>query len=142
MNGYKQRVADEYRELKNRSNKLHDLLVKHDAGTLGFSLNCPAELLKEQKAAMGKYLDILEIRAGMENIDLGTADKPDSRLTALPPEAVERTLAVVKVTVTDYFCPNGDCQREVERFENFCPCCGQALDWSGIKPSNIGGDND
>ena len=64
------RFKKEYSELKERYNKLHKMLVKHDAGTLEFKLTCPIELLRKQKATMGEYLNILEIRAEIEKIML------------------------------------------------------------------------
>jgi len=67
---YKERMLREYHEVKDRYVNLHKMLVKHDAGKLGFQLNCPVELLKMQKKAMGQYLYILEVRAEIEGIDL------------------------------------------------------------------------
>ena len=64
------RFKKEYSELKERYNKLHKMLVKHDAGTLEFKPTCPIELLRKQKATMGEYLNILEIRAEIEKIML------------------------------------------------------------------------
>lgn len=77
MEAYKERFIDEYRETKTRYNKLHKMLVKHDAGTLAFKPTCPVDLLREQKAAMGRYLNILEIRAEIESICLGS-DEDDA----------------------------------------------------------------
>lgn len=57
------RFRIEYSELKERYNKLHKMLVKYDAGTLEFKPTCPIDLLRKQKATMGEYLNILEIRA-------------------------------------------------------------------------------
>jgi len=70
MEEYKTRMVKEYQELREKYQKLHKTLVKHDAGTLEFKLNCPAELLKEQASTMGKYLYILEERAEIEGIEL------------------------------------------------------------------------
>lgn len=67
---WKERVVQEYKELKERYNKLHKMLIKYEAGTLDFTPNCPLELLKEQKMYMGEYLRILEIRSEIEDIDL------------------------------------------------------------------------
>lgn len=67
---YVERMKAEYRELKERYEKLHRMLVKYDAGTLDFTPTCPIELLKEQAAAMGKYLYILEVRAEIEGVTL------------------------------------------------------------------------
>ncbi|MBO5967841.1 MAG: hypothetical protein J6S14_05010 [Clostridia bacterium] len=67
---YKERFKAEYRQTKIRYNKLHNMLVKADAHTLDFTPSCPLELLREQKAAMGKYLYCLEVRAEIEGIKL------------------------------------------------------------------------
>lgn len=64
------RFRIEYHELKERYNKLHKMLVKYDAGTLEFKPTCPIELLRKQKATMGEYLNILEIRAEIEKVTL------------------------------------------------------------------------
>lgn len=68
---YKERFIAEYRQLKIRYTKLHNMLVKADAGTLDFTPTCPLDLLREQKALMGKYLYTLEVRAQIEGVDLG-----------------------------------------------------------------------
>ena len=67
---WKERVVQEYKELEERYNKLHKMLIKYEAGTLDFTPNCSLELLKEQKRYMGEYLRILEIRSEIEDIDL------------------------------------------------------------------------
>ena len=70
MKDYQVRMYHEYRELRKKYTKLHRMIVKAEAGTLDFTLNCPIELLKEQANYMGNYLRILEIRAEIEKIDL------------------------------------------------------------------------
>ena len=67
---WKERFVQEHKELKERYNKLHKMLIKYEAGTLDFTPNCSLELLKEQKRYMGEYLRILEIRSEIEDIDL------------------------------------------------------------------------
>lgn len=67
---YKERMRNEYIELKDKYDKLHRMLVKYDAGKLDFTLSCPIELLREQAATMGKYLYILETRALIEEVEL------------------------------------------------------------------------
>ena len=67
---YKERFKAEYQQTKIRYNKLHNMLVKADAHTLDFTPSCPLDLLREQKAAMGKYLYCLEVRAEIEGIKL------------------------------------------------------------------------
>ena len=67
---WKERFVQEYKELKEKYNKLHRMLIKYEAGTLDFTPNCSLELLKEQKRYMGEYLRILEIRSEIEDIDL------------------------------------------------------------------------
>ena len=67
---WKERFVQEYKELKERYNKLHRMVIKYEAGTLDFTPNCSLELLKEQKKYMGEYLRVLEIRSEIEGIDL------------------------------------------------------------------------
>ena len=67
---WKERFVAEYWQTKHRYDALHEMVVKYEAGTLDFSPNCPLDLLKEQKAAMGKYLYVLEVRAQIERIAL------------------------------------------------------------------------
>lgn len=70
------RFRGEYKGLKERYNKLHRMIVKYDAGTLDFKPTCPIDLLRRQKAIMGEYLNILEIRAEIENVHGLDDDKP------------------------------------------------------------------
>lgn len=67
---YKDRFKKEYKELKERYNKLHRMLVKYYGGTLDFEFDTPEELLVEQEEVMLAYLKILEVRAEYEQIDL------------------------------------------------------------------------
>ena len=67
---YKERFRAEYWQTKIRYEKLHKMLVKHQAGTLNFTPTCPIEQLESQKYYMGNYLNSLEIRAEIENIEL------------------------------------------------------------------------
>ena len=67
---FKDRFKAEYCQTKIRYEKLHTMIVKYEAGTLNFEPKCSIELLKEQSAAMGKYLYMLEVRAQIENIKL------------------------------------------------------------------------
>ena len=67
---YVSRMITEYHELKDKYNKLHRMLVKHEAGTLDFEPTCPIELLEHQANVMGEYLHTLEVRAEIENVKL------------------------------------------------------------------------
>lgn len=67
---YKARMKAEYRELKDKYDKLHKMLVKYDAGKLEFTPTCPIDLLREQASVMGRYLYILETRALIEDVNL------------------------------------------------------------------------
>lgn len=67
---YKERFAAEYYQTKIRYMKLHKMCIKYEAGTLDFTPTCSLELLKEQKAAMGRYLGCLEVRAQIEGVAL------------------------------------------------------------------------
>lgn len=75
MDDYKIRMVKEYVELKEKYEKLHKMIVKYDAGILDFTPNCPIDILRKQKSIMGEYLNILEIRAEIENIDLKYFDR-------------------------------------------------------------------
>ena len=70
MKDYKQRMIDEYNELKERKDKLGFVLVKESRGGLDFELSCPVNLLKAQYNTMCAYLNILEQRAEIEGIEL------------------------------------------------------------------------
>ena len=67
---YKDRFKAEYYQAKLRYDKLHKMLIKHEAGTLDFELSCPPEILEKQACYMGNYLKTLEIRAEIEKIEL------------------------------------------------------------------------
>lgn len=67
---YKERFKAEYWQTKIRYDKLHQMTVKYEAGTLDFKPDCELNLLLEQKKYMGLYLNRLEVRAEIEGIDL------------------------------------------------------------------------
>ena len=67
---YKDRFKAEYYQTKIRYDKLHQMLVKHEAGILDFKPTCPITKLQEQKRYMGEYLRCLEVRAAIEGIEL------------------------------------------------------------------------
>ena len=71
MSDYKTRMADEYRQLVDRSEKLRTMLTKQADGTLGFEPTCPIGLLRHQLDVMDEYALILRRRAGIEHISLG-----------------------------------------------------------------------
>lgn len=73
MEEYKVRMIKEYRDLNDKYEKLHKMLIKYDAGTLEFKPTCPIDLLRKQKAFMGNYLYCLEVRAEIEGINLKMA---------------------------------------------------------------------
>ena len=67
---YKERYKAEYLQTKIRYEKLHAMLVKYKAGTLNFTPTCSYDLLSEQAGHMGRYLNCLEVRAEIEDVDL------------------------------------------------------------------------
>lgn len=73
---YKDRFKAEYWQNQLRYEKLHDMVIKYEAGTLNFTPTCDIELLKKQKSHMGQYLYYLELRAEIEGIDLKGVDMP------------------------------------------------------------------
>lgn len=70
MEAYKVRFIKEYKELKERTYKLGNMLLKYDNGTLEFEPTCPIHLLRDQYSLMGDYLKVLEQRAVFEDIEL------------------------------------------------------------------------
>ena len=67
---YKERFRAEYFQAKIRYDKLDQMTVKYEAGTLTFTPSCSLELLKEQKKHMGNYIRTLKIRAEVEGVNL------------------------------------------------------------------------
>lgn len=67
---WQERMKREYRETKERYEKLHRMVTKYESGVLEFTPNCSIDLLKQQKRHMGEYLHDLEIRAEIEGVDL------------------------------------------------------------------------
>lgn len=67
---YTDRFKAEYFQLKIRLEKLHNMLVKMDAGTLEFTPKCSKGLLTMQENYMRQYMNQLEIRAQIEGISL------------------------------------------------------------------------
>lgn len=79
-NDYKERFVAEYWQLKNRVERLKELLIKIEAVDLvpvrGNTIlempahECPVNLLTQQFRHMLDYLHVLEVRAEIECIDL------------------------------------------------------------------------
>ena len=81
---YKERFIAEYWQTKIRYEKLEAFNTKIEAArrtkcdpfnpppkmVAEPTHDCPAELLREQQEVMGRYLNILEVRAVIEGIDL------------------------------------------------------------------------
>lgn len=79
---YRDRFVAEYIQTKIRYEKLKDFNTRIEASVRTRGLDngvdepihdCPAGLLREQQAAMGEYLHLLEVRAKVEDIDLEDA---------------------------------------------------------------------
>lgn len=73
MEAYKQRMIVEYRELKERADKLAAMLDKWDKGALDFTPTCPKYLLDKQLEKMQEYAGILQTRAKLEDVDLNAS---------------------------------------------------------------------
>ena len=65
---WEDRLIAEYWQTKIRYEKLHKMLVKMAAGVCKRDDN--SDVLVDQQANMGNYLNCLEIRAAKEGIDL------------------------------------------------------------------------
>lgn len=74
---YKERFVAEYCQLKIRYEKLKTTNVKYIAGKLNFTPNCSLELLKKQQSLMGQLLEVLEVRALIEGVELPKIDFVD-----------------------------------------------------------------
>lgn len=67
---YKERFKAEYLQVKIRYDKLHKMITKYKANTLNFEPKCNEELLTTQAIFMRNYLNVLEVRAEIEKIEL------------------------------------------------------------------------
>ena len=67
---YNERFKAEYYQLKIRYEGLARLLKGYKEGTLDFIPNCSYELLHTQLVYMECYMNVLEERAKIENIEL------------------------------------------------------------------------
>ena len=113
MEAYKQRMIKEYRELKERADKLATMLDKWDKGTLDFTPTCPKYLLDKQLETMQEYAGILQTRAKLEDVDLNASvdDAPVEKAGWIPvterlPEEHKGASDTVLVTVARQL--NGD----------------------------------
>lgn len=64
------RMQREYRETKERYEKLHRMVTKLEAGALEATPKSSIELLRQQKKHMGEYLHDLEVRGYVEGVEL------------------------------------------------------------------------
>lgn len=67
---YRDRFKAEYYQVKIRHDKLGAMLEKYDKNELDFKPKCSYSLLLNQYRVMGEYLDLLMLRAGIEEIEL------------------------------------------------------------------------
>ena len=67
---YKERFKAEYYQLLIRLNALTSMIYKWENNTLDFEPKCPKEILENQVIFMQGYIDILRLRAEIEEIDL------------------------------------------------------------------------
>lgn len=67
---YKDRFLAEYWQLRLRLEKLDEMLRRYWNKTLLFVPTCPISILERQRKHMRRYLETLEQRAAIENIEL------------------------------------------------------------------------
>ena len=67
---FKDRVRAEYYQLKIRHEGLSKMLKGYREGTLDFTPNCSYDLLHTQLVYMECYMNVLEERARVEDIEL------------------------------------------------------------------------
>lgn len=67
-NNYEDRFIAEYEQLKERYDKLKEIVDNWDTRT--FTPKCSVSVYQSQLSAMKQYLKILELRGRVENINL------------------------------------------------------------------------
>ena len=67
---YNERFKGEFLQLQIRIGKLERMLKGYREGTLDFTPNCSYDLLHTQLVYMECYMNVLEERAKIENIEL------------------------------------------------------------------------
>ena len=67
---YKDRFMAEYYQVKIRYQKLKSIIDKYEEGTLDFEPSCSISLLTIQREIMEDYLNVLQDRAIVENIEI------------------------------------------------------------------------
>lgn len=67
---YKQRFIGEYLFIRNKVEKLDTMIDKYYDGNLGFTPDCPIDVLEMQSYAMWSYIKCLEYRADIELVSL------------------------------------------------------------------------
>lgn len=67
---YKTRFVAEYRQVKERYDRLKSMCEKWDKEGLGFTPTCPRKLYDIQLRCMSDYISVLEARAELEKIEL------------------------------------------------------------------------
>ena len=72
MDEYKKRMIKEYRELRDKYDKLTLMINKYQDHMLDFELNCDINVLIVQSNIMASYLNILLLRGKIEGIDYGS----------------------------------------------------------------------
>ena len=92
---YTDRFKAEYYQTKIRYRKLIEMLARNESGTLPFILNSPTEIFMNQATRMKSYLEILELRAKVENIDLSLDNVPTAKIDTQS-ENLETIISILK----------------------------------------------
>lgn len=92
---YTDRFKAEYYQTKIRYRKLIEMLARNESGTLPFTLNSPPDVFVNQAARMKDYLEILELRAEIEHIDLGPDNVPTAKIDTQS-ENLETIISILK----------------------------------------------
>lgn len=67
---WRYRMRDEYWTLRDRADRLEDLIDRYVSGELDFTPTCPVSLLRAQLEVMRSYQDILRYRFQLEGISM------------------------------------------------------------------------
>ena len=76
---YKDRMVAEYQQLLVRTQSLKKIIAEYHKDSLGFKTTCPIHLLEMQLLRMIEYLNILDMRAEIEEIELYDLWKGDKQ---------------------------------------------------------------
>lgn len=145
-NKYKERLAAEYWQLKYRYEKLKKAVDEHKSGVNTSKLTCIIGFYEQQLECMMKYLEILELRALVDDVTLEDYYEPYALLdTPVSVEIVEHGYWINEFEDKPYdprdrnaWFKCSQCGHTVGKMflSKYCPECGAKMDGEEIRHSN------